>query len=126
MLSFIIFKKKNIQKNFFLCLGTQSPDAVNKLLRLSDSNHQIKSRAPQKPNQTSNIPVLRNASPLINNSITLTGHTSTSELTHQHRYPYQVTKMRDANKLTSESSSINPKPALSTLYTRSHIRELFL
>ncbi|CAF4587140.1 unnamed protein product, partial [Rotaria magnacalcarata] len=29
--------------------------------------------------------------------------------------------MRDANKLTSESSSLNFKPASSTLYVRSHI-----
>ncbi|CAF0905105.1 unnamed protein product [Adineta ricciae] len=99
----------------FLRLGTQSPDAVNKLLRLSDSNHQIKSRAPQKT-----TPILRSASPLINNSVTLTGLTSTSELT-QRRY-HQVAKMRDANKLTSESSSLNLKPASSVLYIRSHIK----
>ncbi|CAF3974970.1 unnamed protein product [Adineta steineri] len=94
--------------------GTQSPDAVNKLLRLSDSNHQIKSRAPQKSNT-----ILRSPSPLINNSITLTGLTSTSELT-QRRYHHQVTKMRDANKLTSESSSLNLKPASSVLFIRHH------
>ena len=98
----------------FFPLGTQSPDAVNKLLRLSDSNHQIKSRAPQKT-----TPILRSASPLINNSVTLTGLTSTSELT-QRRY-HQMSKMRDANKLTSESSSLNLKPASSVLYIRSHL-----
>jgi hypothetical protein len=119
-LSFIICKEKKYPNLFFSFLGTQSPDAVNKLLRLSDSNHQIKSRIPQKSNPNSNISVLRSASPLINNSIA-----STSELTQQRRYHHPVTKMRDANKLTSESSSINPKPTLSTLYTRSHIRELF-
>jgi len=119
-LSFIISKENKIPKPILFILGTQSPDAVNKLLRLSDSNHQIKSRIPQKTNPNSNISVLRSASPLINNSIP-----STSELIQQRRYHHPVTKMRDANKLTSESSSINPKPALSTLYTRSHIRELF-
>lgn len=106
------------EENFHSILGTQSPDAVNKLLRLSDSNHQIKARAPQK-----STPILRSTSPLINNSITLAGLTSTSELTHR-RYHHQVTKMRDANQLSNESSSINFKSTSSVSYIRSQKSEL--
>ncbi|CAF0850253.1 unnamed protein product [Rotaria sp. Silwood1] len=100
--------------------GTQSPDDVNKLLRLSNSSHQIKSRAPLKPNPNSNSSVLQNTSPLINNSLTTTGLSSVNDLT-QHRRQH-VTKIRDANKLTSESSSLNFKPTSSTLHVRSHIQ----
>ncbi len=59
----------------------------------------------------------RNASALI----PPTGLTSVRELNH-----HQVTKLRDKNKLTSESSSLNFKATAPTLYVRSHIRELFL
>ena len=111
----VIFKEEKLS---FSILGTQSPDAVNKLLRLSDSNHQIKARAPQK-----STPILRSTSPLINNSITLAGLTSTSELTHR-RYHHQLTKMRDANQLSNESSSINFKSTSSVSYIRSHKRQL--
>jgi hypothetical protein len=91
---------------------------VNKLLRLSDSSHQIKSRAPQKPNPNSTLGVLRFATPIIPS----TGLTSVRELN-----PHQVTKIRDTNKLTSESSSLNIKPtSSSSVYVRSHTRELFL
>ncbi|CAF4988147.1 unnamed protein product, partial [Rotaria sp. Silwood1] len=100
--------------------GTQSPDDVNKLLRLSNSSHQIKSRAPLKPNPNSNSSVLQNTSPLISNSLTTTGLSSVNDLT-QHRRQH-VTKIRDANKLTSESSSLNFKPTSSTLHVRSHIQ----
>ncbi len=112
-------KEEKTFKNFslFFFVGTQSPDAVNKLLRLSDSSHQIKSRAPQKHNPNSTLSLPRNSSPLIPS----TGLTSVRELN-----PYQVTKIRDTNKLTSESSSLNLKAAApSTLYIRSHTRELF-
>ncbi|CAF2499591.1 unnamed protein product [Rotaria sp. Silwood2] len=108
--------------------GTQSPDAVNKLLRLTDSSHQVKPRAPQRPNHTS-IPsnvlstsVPNSTSPIIS-SITATattGLSSLAESTHHHRH---ITKIRDTNKLTSESSSLNFKPPASTSYThliRSH------
>ncbi|CAF4253997.1 unnamed protein product, partial [Rotaria magnacalcarata] len=102
--------------------GTQSPDAVNKLLRLSDSSHQIKARAPIKPNPNSSTSIFRNTSPLIGNPMALTALTSVSETTQSNSRRHQHTnKMRDANKLTSESSSLNFKPASSTLYVRSNI-----
>lgn len=88
--------------------GTQSPDAVNKLLRLSDSSHQIKSRSQQKSNPNSNFAVLRNISPIIPS----TGLTSARELN-----PHHVSKL----KLTCESSSLNLKSTVPTLYIRSHI-----
>jgi hypothetical protein len=93
--------------------GTQSPDAINKLFRLSDSSHQIKPRAPQKSNPNATINLLRNAAPLIPS----TGLTSVRE-SNQHK----VTKIRDTNKLTSESSSLNFKAPPSTFYIRSHIQ----
>ena len=85
--------------------GTQSPDAVNKLLLLSDSS-QTKSRTSQKSNA--------NASPIIPS----TGLTSRREENHQQ----QLAKMRETNKLTSESSSLNFK-APAVVYVRSHIRK---
>ncbi|CAF3521628.1 unnamed protein product [Rotaria sordida] len=100
--------------------GTQSPDDVNKLLRLSNSSHQIKSRAPLKPNSNSSSSILQTTSPLINNTLTTTGLTSVNEL-NQHRRQH-VTKIRDANKLTSESSSLNFKPPSSTFHVRSHVQ----
>ncbi|CAF1117980.1 unnamed protein product [Rotaria sordida] len=105
--------------------GTQSPDAVNKLLRLSDSNHQVKSRAPQRPSHTSTQSSLittslpNSASPIIS-SVTTTGLSSLAEQPHHHRH---TTKIRDTNKLTSESSSLNFKPPTSTSHShlmRSH------
>ncbi|CAF2518832.1 unnamed protein product [Rotaria sp. Silwood2] len=98
--------------------GTQSPDDVNKLLRLSNSSYQIKSRAPLKPNPSSNSSALRTALPFVVDSITTTGLTSVNE-SIQHRRPH-VAKIRDANKLTSESSSLNFKHASSTLLVRLH------
>jgi hypothetical protein len=53
------------------------------------------------------------------NSKTSTGLTSVNELTHSRR-------IRDTNKLTSESSSLNLKPRSNTLFVRSHISKLFL
>ncbi len=97
-----------------MILGAQSPDAVNKLLRLSDSSHQIKSRGTQKLNPSSTLSLHRNVSPLIPSM----GLSSVREFN-----PQQVSKMRDTNKLTSESSSLNFKTASSTFYVRSHIRE---
>ncbi|CAF1113865.1 unnamed protein product [Rotaria sordida] len=105
--------------------GTQSPDAVNKLLRLSDSNHQVKSRAPQRPSHTSTqssliTTSLPNSAPPIISSVTTTGLSSLAEQPHHHRH---TTKIRDTNKLTSESSSLNFKPPTSTSHShlmRSH------
>ncbi|CAF4434860.1 unnamed protein product [Rotaria socialis] len=108
--------------------GTQSPDAVNKLLRLSDSSHQIKARAPQRPNQppassnTSSTSTANPTSPIINNITTSTGLSSFAEPSLPHRHQH-LAKMRDTNKLTSESSSLNFKPPTSTSYSqliRSH------
>ena len=96
--------------------GTQSPDAINKLFRLSDSSHQIKARAPIKSNPNTTVNLLRNASPLIPS----TGLTSVRESN-----PPRLTKIRDTNKLTSESSSLNFKAPPSTFYIRSHTRKLF-
>ncbi|CAF3489877.1 unnamed protein product [Rotaria sp. Silwood1] len=108
--------------------GTQSPDAVNKLLRLTDSSHQTKARAPQRPIHTptpSNIlstSVPNTASPIISSvtTTTTTGLSSLNEPTHHHRH---IAKIRDTNKLTSESSSLNFKSPTSTSYIhlmRSH------
>ncbi|CAF2173500.1 unnamed protein product [Rotaria magnacalcarata] len=108
--------------------GTQSPDAVNRLLRLSDSSHQIKARAPQRPNQppassnTSSTSIVNSTSPVINNITTSTGLSSFAEPSLPHRHQH-LAKMRDTNKLTSESSSLNFKPPTSTSYShliRSH------
>ncbi|CAF4108294.1 unnamed protein product [Rotaria socialis] len=102
--------------------GTQSPDAVNKLLRLSDSSHQTKARAPIKPNPNSSSSIFRNTSPLIGNPMASTALTSVSETTQSNSRRHQhMNKMRDANKLTSESSSLNFKPVSSTVYVRSQI-----
>jgi len=90
--------------------GTQSPDAVNKLLRLTDSSHQVKTRAQQRANQSTNIthiPVSSSASPLISASATTTGLSSMTEPV-QFRQTHG-TKLKDANKLSSESSSLNFK-----------------
>jgi hypothetical protein len=87
---------------------------MNKLLRLSDSSYQLKSRAGQKSNPNSTFSLLRNASPLIPS----TGLTSVREFSQ-----HPVAKIRDTNKLTSESSSLNFKRTPSTFYLRSHIRE---
>ncbi|CAF4782014.1 unnamed protein product [Rotaria socialis] len=102
--------------------GTQSPDAVNKLLRLSDSSHQTKARAPIKPNPNSSSSIFRNTSPLRGNPMASTALTSVSETTQSNSRRHQhMNKMRDANKLTSESSSLNFKPVSSTVYVRSQI-----
>ncbi len=98
-------------------LGTQSPDAINKPFRLSDSSHQIKARAPQKFTPNPTISLLRHATPVVPSSTGLTSVREANQL--------KVTKMRDTNKLTSESSSLNFKVPPSTFYIRSHIRELF-
>jgi hypothetical protein len=107
--------------------GTQSPDAVNKLLRLSDSSHQIKNRSAHRPYQLptssslSNTCVLNSASTSLTNSSTTTGLSSVAESTsHRHRN-HHTNKMRDTNKLTSESSSLNFKqPTSNTPLIRSH------
>jgi hypothetical protein len=104
--------------------GTQSPDAVNKLLRLSDSN-QTKTRMPHRPfhlnmsSSQSNTSIPNSASPSLSNLSTTTGLSSVAESTHQnnnnnhhnhhHHRNHHLTKMRDTNKLTSESSSLNFK-----------------
>ena len=107
--------------------GTQSPDAVNKLLRLSDSSHQVKNRAPQRPNtSTSSSPhsssIPNSASLLTNNktvpastTTTTTGLSSLVEQNQHHRHQ-DLTKLRDTNKLTSESSSLNFKTPTSVSY----------
>ena len=63
----------------------------------------------------------------MNNSKT-TGCASSHEFTN-HRRCYNITKKYEANKLSSESSSLNLKPSssssLSVSYNRSHIRKLF-
>ncbi|UJR30938.1 hypothetical protein I4U23_018450 [Adineta vaga] len=104
--------------------GTQSPDAVNKLLRLSDSNHQSKTRTPLRNNHVSassspsSVTSLNNAgSPLLSNSTssTTTGLSSLSEIPHQRQHHHHhIAKMRDTNKLTSESSSLNFKQPASS------------
>ncbi|CAF5084548.1 unnamed protein product, partial [Rotaria socialis] len=74
--------------------GTQSPDAVNKLLRLSDSSHQIKARAPQRPNQppassnASSTSTANPTSPIINNITTSTGLSSFAEPSLPHRHQH--------------------------------------
>lgn len=117
----------------FFCLGTQSPDAVNKLLRLSDSSHQIKTRTPHRPLQLptssnlSNTSVPNSTSPSLSNSSTTTGLSSLTESNrhhHHHHRNHHVTKMRDTNKLTSESSSLNFKQPTSFAHlTRSQTRK---
>jgi hypothetical protein len=116
----LLFFQKNYTNIFII--GTQSPDAVNKLLRLSNSSHQVKARAPQRPNHSSTSSVLPSPSSSISTSSTTTGLSSLAESTHHRRHNHHVTKMRDTNKLTSESSSLNIKP---TLYARFHTREFF-
>lgn len=99
----------------FFFVGTQSPDAVNKLLRLSDSSHQIKTRTPNRPflpisSSLSNTSVPNSASPSLSNSSTTTGLSSLNESTrHHHHRNHHINKIRDTNKLTSESSSLNFK-----------------
>ncbi len=121
--------------SFFFLLGTQSPDAVNKLLRLSDSSHQIKNRTPHRPfhlstsSSLSNTSAPNSASPLLSNSSTTTGLSSLTESTHHHHHHRNnhVTKIRDTNKLTSESSSLNFKqPTSHTHVTRSQTRKLYM
>ena len=95
--------------------GTQSPDAINKLFRLSDSSHQVKTRLPAKPNSHGALSTLRHASPILPS----TGFTSLRESSAQ-----KITRMRDTNKLTSESSSLNlktPPTSSSSFYIRSHV-----
>ncbi|CAF4988053.1 unnamed protein product, partial [Rotaria socialis] len=61
-------------------------------------------------------------SPIINNITTSTGLSSFAEPSLPHRHQH-LAKMRDTNKLTSESSSLNFKPPTSTSYSqliRSH------
>lgn len=91
--------------------GTQSPDAINKLFRLSDSNHHVKSRLVPKSHPHTTVSILRHASPIIPS----TGFTSLRESSAQ-----KITRMRDTNKLTSESSSLNLKTPPSTFYIRTH------
>ena len=115
-------------------LGTQSPDAVNKLLRLSDSSHQIKNRAPQRLNHPASssslasVPASNSASPLTNSSTASTGLSSLAEPTHQHLHHHRGSKIRDTNKLSSESSSLNfkqPNAATSFAHrTRHHNRKV--
>ena len=123
--------------NHYGCLGTQSPDAVNKLLRLSNSNHQTKARAPQRLPQpsasssASSMPTSSSVSPLISTSATSTGLSSLAEPSqhHRHHHHHHATKVRDTNKLTSESSSLNFKASNSSGYTqriRSQTRKLVL
>jgi len=120
---------------FFLLPGTQSPDAVNKLLRLSDSN-QTKTRTPNRPfnlsmsSSQTNTSIPHSASPSLSNLSTTTGLSSVAESTHHqhhhhHHRNHHTTKMRDTNKLTSESSSLNFKqPASHGHLIRSHTRKL--
>lgn len=127
--------RANRGSNRYACLGTQSPDAVNKLLRLSNSNHQTKARAPQRLPQpsasssASSMPTSSSVSPLISTSATSTGLSSLAEPSqhHRHHHHHHTTKVRDTNKLTSESSSLNLKPSNSAGYTqriRSQTRKL--
>jgi len=92
--------------------GTQSPDAVNKLLRLSDSSHQIKTRP-----MTKSQGIFRGVPALTNNGGTSTGLSALGESIHRHQ-----TYKRDTQKLSCESSSVNLKFESSTLYIRSHLR----
>jgi len=123
----------------FFFSGTQSPDAVNKLLRLSDSSHQIKNRTSHRPfhlstsSSLTGTSVQNSTSPLLSNSPTATGLSSLTESTHNnnnnnhhhHHRNHHVSKMRDTNKLTSESSSLNFKqPTSYTHLIRSHTRKL--
>lgn len=118
--------------NTILCiflLGTQSPDAVNKLLRLSDSSHQVKNRTPHRgfhmptASSLSSTSIPGSRSPTMSSSSTVTGLSSVTESTPNRN---QLPKMRDTNKLTSESSSLNFKPpTLHGHLMRSHTRKLF-
>ena len=112
--------RRSYHKSDCFSAGTQSPDAVNKLLRLSDSSHQVKHRLGQKPQHQSNTPILKSTSPLIGNNAASTGLSALGETTHQRRH--HMAKMRDANQLSSESSSLNLRSGSSTMYFRSHIR----
>lgn len=127
MLSICCFNILLTKNNWFLLyLGTQSPDAVNKLLRLSDSSHQVKTRAPQRPSHPTTSSSLGSTSTPItvsplttSSSTTATGLSSLAEPSHhRHQHHHHVTKMRDTNKLTSESSSLNFKQPTSTSYTQ--------
>lgn len=97
------------------------------MLRLSDSN-QLKPRAPQRPNQPSgssnaySTSIPSSAPPLLNSFTASTGLSSLAEPTLQQRHS---TKARDANKLTSESSSLNFKSSSSYAHLiRSQSRKL--
>ncbi|CAF1488798.1 unnamed protein product, partial [Adineta steineri] len=110
--------------------GTQSPDAVNKLLRLSDSSHQIKNRTPQRSQHIPTSSSLSSStsnnnpgSPLLSTSTTTTGLSSLTEVSYRqnHHHHQHLNKMRDTNKLTSESSSLNFKqPTSYSHMIRSH------
>ena len=65
-------------------------------------------------------------SPTMSNSSTTTGLSSLVEPTHHRQH--HITKMRDTNKLTSESSSLNFKQPMQTSHShliRSHTRKSF-
>lgn len=71
-----------------------------------------------------NTSLPNSALPTISSSTTTTGLASLAETPQQHRH--HITKVRDTNKLTSESSSLNFKqPASYTHLIRSHTREFF-
>jgi hypothetical protein len=73
----------------------------------------------------SNTSLPNSGSPSISSSATTSVLSSVAEPTHRHPY-HQITKMRDTNKLTSESSSLNFKQPASTSHghlVRSHTRK---
>jgi hypothetical protein len=74
-----------------------------------------------------NASLPNSGSPSMSNSSTTTGLSSLAEPTHHRQH--HITKMRDTNKLTSESSSLNFKQPIQTSYThliRSHTRKPFV
>lgn len=113
--AFRYFVRININFSFtFSFIGTQSPDAVNKLLQLSDSSHQIKSRPQSRSSNpgaaynSNQLPVSSSASPIISSNAATNSAIGISSIgeTNPQRY-HQSTKLRETSKLSSESSSLN-------------------
>ncbi|CAF0763684.1 unnamed protein product [Didymodactylos carnosus] len=115
------------QTKFDSYAGTQSPDAVNKLLQLSDSNR-VKPRAPQRPfyhHPVSPLPLTSSISTTNPTSVNLATTSTTPLLSMPTSSPPLLTlnKRQVSNvkiALTSESSSLNPSHRLKHHHHRYH------
>ena len=133
ILSSSFLERQKLYFILFARLGTQSPDAVNKLLRLSDSSHQIKSVAQRRANHVSTSSSPSSATSLTNpespspSNLTISTATGLSSLSgfslpsHNRHHHHHLTKMRDTNKLTCESSSLNLKQPTSSSSSYLHL-----